>query len=127
MPTEPLRISLPMSARSIRQPVKANRGKQMMATLHMRMTMESDGPVASDSERTNTGDTPHVRMAKVRASRAVVLEFISPIEAMEVIWSMVRKVDGSAALPEQMERGRSGKRLTCEESIWIRWRRNYND
>ena len=73
----------------MRQPVKAKIGKQMIATLHKRMTIESAGPVASESERTKTGDTPQVRMAKQRASRAVVLEFMSPIEAMTMIWSMV--------------------------------------
>ncbi len=73
----------------MRQPANANSGKQMIATLHMRITIESEGPEASASERTNTGDNPHVRMANARARRAVVLEVIVPIKAMALIWSMV--------------------------------------
>ena len=89
-----MRISLPISALSIRQPVNSRMGKQIKATLHMRMTMESAGPEASASERTNTGEMPQVRIAKARARWAVVLEFISPIKAMALIWSMaVRAVD----------------------------------
>jgi len=88
MPTEPVRINLPISARSMRQPVNINIGKHIKATLHMRMTIESAGPDASESERTNAGEMPHVRMANARARIAVVLEFIAPIKAMALIWSM---------------------------------------
>jgi hypothetical protein len=55
----------------------------------MRMTIESAGPEASARLRTKTGEMPHVKMAKARTRRAVVLEVISPIKAMALIWSMV--------------------------------------
>ena len=89
MPTDPVRISLGMSTRSMRKPVNTSNGKQMIAVLHMRMTMESDGPEARTSERTNTYEMPQVKIAKASASKAVVLEVIVPIEAKKVIWSIV--------------------------------------
>ena len=89
MPTDPVRINLGISTRSMLKPVKASNGKQMMAVVHMRMTMESDGPEASTNERTNTYEMPQLHIAKASASRAVVLEAIAPIKAMMVIWSMV--------------------------------------
>ena len=89
MPTDPVRTNLGMSTRSMRKPVNTSIGKQMMAVAHMRITMESDGPEASTSERTNTYEMPQVKIAKASASRAVVLVVIVPIKAMKVIWSMV--------------------------------------
>ena len=73
----------------MRHPKMAKSGTQISATLHIRMTIESDGPEARAKLRTNTGEIPQVNMAKARAKRAVVLEVIMPIKAMALIWSMV--------------------------------------